>query len=57
MLERDSFRIQTERSRFFVARATNRHIEQDDSILLADHPIRFAIDYFITVPAEEFHSH
>lgn len=54
-LERDGFRIQPKRSRLFVTETTNRHIEQYNAILFADHPIGLAHDYLITMSAKKLH--
>lgn len=54
-MESDGFRTQSESLRLFVARTTNRHIQQNNAVVLADHPIRRADDYLITMSAKEFH--
>jgi hypothetical protein len=38
-----------------VTRITNRHIQQDNAIVFADHPIRLAYDYLITMFTKELH--
>ena len=47
--------MQAEPLRFLATGPANRHVKQDDPILLADHPIWLAKDEIVTVPAEECH--
>ena len=47
--------MQAEPLRFLATGPANRHVKQDDPILLADHPIWLAKDEIVTVPAEEYH--
>ncbi len=55
-IEGDRLRTQSKRSRLYVTRTANGHIEKNDTVLLADHPIGNAKDRCITVPAKELHS-
>ncbi len=38
-----------------MTRTTDRHIQQNNAIVFADHPIGFAYDYLITMFAKELH--
>jgi hypothetical protein len=55
-IEGDRLRTQSKRSRLYVTRAANGHIEKNDAVFLAYHPIGSAKDHCITVPAKELHS-
>jgi hypothetical protein len=48
--------MQSERSRFFVTRTANSHVQKNNAVLLASHPIRITKDHCVTVSAKELHS-